>query len=59
MEECQVRQIINANNEVLLKQMSDRLISSHVGSLKRYAEDSDSFIREIKKIKTADTRPLF
>ena len=59
MDESQVRQIINANNEVLLKQMSD-LISAHVASLKRPAEDSaESIIREIKKIKTVDTRPVF
>ena len=58
MQSSQVRQIINTNNEVLLKQMSE-LISCHVGSLKRSAEDSDSFIREIKKIKTVDTRPVF
>ena len=58
MDETQVHQIIEANNSVLLKQMSD-LISAQVDSLKRPAEDSASIIREIKKIKTADTRPVF
>ena len=58
MDEAQVHQIIEANNGVLLKQMSD-LISAQVASLKRPAEDSVSIRREIKKIKTADTRPVF
>ena len=55
MDEAQVHQIIEANNGVLLKQMSD-LISAQVASLKRPAEDSVSIIREIK---TADARPVF
>ena len=58
MDEAQVHQIIEANNGVLLKQMSD-LISAQVASLKRSAEDSVSIIREIKKINTADARPVF
>jgi len=58
MDEAQVHQIIEANNGVLLTQMSD-LISAQVASLKRPAEDSVSIIREIKKIKTADARPVF
>ena len=58
MDETQVHQIIEANNGVLLKQMAD-LISAQVDSLKRPAEDSASIIREIKKIKTADARPVF
>ena len=58
MDEAQVHQIIEANNGVLLKQMSD-LILAQVALLKRPAEDLVSIIREIKKIKTADARPVF
>ena len=58
MDEAQVNQVIKKNNDVLLKQMSD-LIAAQVSSLKRPAEDSASIIREIKKIKTADTPPVF
>ena len=55
MDEAQVNQVIRKNNDLLLKQMSD-LIAAQVSSLKRPAEDSVSIIREIKKIKTVDTR---
>ena len=58
MDEAQVNQVIRKNNDLLLKQMSD-LIAAQVSSLKRPAEDSVSIIREIKKIKTVDTRPVF
>ena len=58
MDEAQVNQVIRKNNDLLLKQMSD-LIAAQVSSLKRPAEDSVSIIREIKKIKTVDTRPIF
>ena len=58
MDEALVHQIIKANNDDLLKKMSD-LISSHVSSVKRPADDSVASIREIKKIKTADSRPVF
>ena len=58
MDEAHVQRIIKANNDVLLKQMSE-LISTQVSSLKRPAEDSSNIIREIKKIKTADARPVF
>ena len=58
MDEAHVQRIIKANNDVLLKQMS-QLISTQVSSLKRPAEDSSNIIREIKKIKTADARPVF
>ena len=58
MDEAQVNQVIRKNNDLLLKQMSD-LMAAQVLSLKRPAEDSVSIIREIKKIKTVDTRPVF
>ena len=58
MDEAQVNQVIRKNNDLLLKQMSD-LIAAQVSSLKEPAEDSVSIIREIKKIKTVDTRPVF
>ena len=57
MDEAQVHQIIEANNGVLLKQMSD-LISAQVASLKRPAEDSVLIMRKMK-IKTADAYPVF
>ena len=58
MDEAQVNHAIRKNNDFLLEQMSD-LIAAQVSSLKRPAEDSVSIIREIKKIKTVDTRPVF
>ena len=58
MDEAQVNQVIRKNNDLLLKQMSD-LIAAQVLSLKRSAEDLVSIIREIKKIKTVDTRPVY
>ena len=44
MDEARVHQIIKANNDDLLKKMSD-LISSHVSSVKRPADDSVAIIR--------------
>ena len=56
MDEARVHQIIEANNDDLLKKMFD-LIFSHVSaSVKRPADDSVA--RRIK-IKTADSRSVF
>ena len=49
MDEAQVHQIIEANNGVLLKQMSD-LISAQVASLKRPAKDFQEKDQDLPKI---------
>lgn len=60
MDEAKVQALVQANNDTLLQKMSD-LITSQVSALKRPAEESSTnqIIREIKKIKTAETRPDF
>lgn len=61
MEESRVYEIIKQNNQQLLSQMSE-MITTTFGNLKRPAPDETSsgqILREIKKIRTTDTRPMF
>ena len=58
MDEARVHQITKANNDDLLKKISD-LIFYRVSCAKRHVDDSVAIIREIKKIKAADSRPVF
>ena len=60
MAESKIQEIINQNNQQLLLQMSD-LISASLNTLKRPADESSTgqIIREIKQIRTAETRTIF
>ena len=55
-----MHEIIKQNNQHLLAQMSE-LISSNLNALKRPADEASTgqIFREIKRIRTADARPVF
>ena len=60
MEESREHEIIKQNNQQLLTQVSD-LISTSLDTLKLSADETSKgqIIKEIKRIRTADSRPVF